>query len=303
MAELLSYRARVGLRGGFELLPSPRAAALALSRMPDPETVRRMERAILELPQVDLQTRHLVHGGMYARTILVPAGCALTGALTNAANVCIVSGDITVTTDDGPRRLRGYHVLPAQPGFKRAGIAHADTYWTTLVATELTDVTEIENAFTDEAELLQTRRPGIVYERPRALERDDYARFLAEFGFSEEMVRHVVADMSDHAELPAWCTKLTIGPSQIEGRGTFAAADIAEGEVIAPARLNDCRTHAGRLTNHSPLPNCRFEARASGDLLMVARRAIPAGEELTVDYRQAAAVNGFIHERHAALEG
>lgn len=170
MAELLSYRARVGLRGGFELLQDEgRAAALALSRMPDPATVRALERHILAGPQVDLGTQHLVHGGMYARTILVPAGCVLTGALTNADNVCIVSGDITVTTDEGPKRLRGYHVLPAQPGFKRAGIAHADTHWTTVIATELTDVHEIENAFTDEADMLQTRRPGIVYERPRAL--------------------------------------------------------------------------------------------------------------------------------------
>jgi hypothetical protein len=122
------------------------------------EQVRRLEQVILQAPQVDLGTTHVVHGGMCARTIFIPAGTVLTGAVTNLDNVCVLSGDITVTTRDGPKRLTGFHVLPADKGFKRAGVAHADTYWTTVWPTGLTDITEIENEMTEEATQLQTRR-------------------------------------------------------------------------------------------------------------------------------------------------
>ena len=132
--------------------------------MPDPETVRAAERVFATLPQVDLATTHLVHAGMYARTIFIPAGTVLTGALTKQDNVCVVFGDITVTTDEGPRRLTGHHVLPARLGAKRAGLAHADTWWTTLMTTEHTEVADIERQMTDEVDLLQTNRLGIVQE-------------------------------------------------------------------------------------------------------------------------------------------
>ena len=141
-----------------------------ISLMASPEAVRELERHMLQLPQVDLSTENVVHGGMCARTILIPAGTVLTGALTNCDNICVLHGDISVTTDDGTVRLTGFHVLPARAGFKRAGWAHADTYWTTVWPTELTDIKSIEDEMTDESSLLQTRRDGIVYERPAALE-------------------------------------------------------------------------------------------------------------------------------------
>lgn len=128
------------------------------------ECVRRLEVEILELPQVDLSTENLVHGGMCARTILIPAGTVLTGAQTNMDNVCIVSGDIEVTTDAGVQRLTGYHVLPAKAGAKRAGVAFADTWWTTIWPTELTDIAAIEDEATSESHLLQTRRDAIGVE-------------------------------------------------------------------------------------------------------------------------------------------
>lgn len=141
-----------------------------LSGMPSPASVAALEERMLELPQVDLQTGHLVHGGMYARTILIPAGTLLTGALTNQDNVCVVHGDITVTTDEGVQRLTGFHVLPARSGAKRAGLAHADTWWTTLWTTNLTDITAIEDVLTDEADQLQTRRQAVGHDARPALE-------------------------------------------------------------------------------------------------------------------------------------
>lgn len=122
------------------------------------EAVAKAEAFALTLPQVDLQTQHLVHGGMCARTIFIPAGTFLTGALTEMDNVCVMFGDIEVTTDDGPVRLVGFHVLAAKAGAKRAGRTFADTWWTTVWPTKLTEIADIEDEMTREAAKLQTRR-------------------------------------------------------------------------------------------------------------------------------------------------
>lgn len=143
---------------------------VSLPGMPELETVRIAEAYLLTLPQHDLGTRHIVHGGCSVRTIFIPAGGHVTGAQTNLENVCIVHGDITVTTDGGPQRLIGFHVLPANAGSKRYGVAHRDTWWTTVHRTELTDIAAIEDEMTPEAGMLQTRRVGIEYQAVAALE-------------------------------------------------------------------------------------------------------------------------------------
>jgi hypothetical protein len=133
------------------------ATPLAIFQHATVESVRKLEALNLTLPQVDLGTTHVIHAGMCARTIFIPKDTVLTGALTNLDNLCVLVGDITVTTDEGPKRLTGFHVLPANAGAKRAGIAHADTWWTTIWPTSLTNVDEIENEMTDESDQLQTR--------------------------------------------------------------------------------------------------------------------------------------------------
>jgi hypothetical protein len=142
--------------------PVPTESAVP-SLMASPEAVRELELFTLAMPQVEIKTEHLVHGGMYARTIFIPAGTLLTGAMMNVDNICVMSGDISVTTDEGTVRMTGFHIVPASAGFKRAGFAHADTYWTTLMPTDKTDVSEIEDEMTDESDMLQTRRTALEF--------------------------------------------------------------------------------------------------------------------------------------------
>ena len=144
-------------------------ALTIFSGMPDPDKVRALEAEMLAMPQIDLMTEQLIYGGVSVRSIFVPSGTILTGALTNLDNLCIVSGDITVTTDDGPQRLTGFHVIPASGGFKRAGLAHADTFWTTVHRTDKTTQAEVEDEMTNEAAMLQTRRDGITYAAPELI--------------------------------------------------------------------------------------------------------------------------------------
>ena len=140
------------------LIPSSEQTLELLGGMPSIEAVRELEAHLLDLPQVDMATTHVIHGGMCARTIMIPAGVVLTGALTNCDNVCVVCGDIAVTTDEGPKRLTGYHVLPANAGAKRAGVAHSDTWWTTIHCTALTEITDIENEFQKYFLTIKTKR-------------------------------------------------------------------------------------------------------------------------------------------------
>jgi len=133
-----------------------------LAGMPTPEAVRQMEDMLLQLPQIDLQTQHVLSAGLYARTIFIPAGTVLTGALTNIDNLCVAFGDITVTTDDGPKRLTGFNVIPAVAGAKRAGVAHADTWWVTIIRTDSSTIEDAEEDLTSEAERLQSRNQQLL---------------------------------------------------------------------------------------------------------------------------------------------
>lgn len=122
------------------------------------DAVARFEAEVLKQPQVAIETRHAFHAGMYARTILIPAGVVLTGALIKIATLLIVSGDAVIYTDDGPRRVTGYRVLLGAAGRKQAFVAIADTHLTMIFPTTATTPAQAEAEFTDEADRLLSRR-------------------------------------------------------------------------------------------------------------------------------------------------
>lgn len=126
------------------------------------DRVSQLEAMVLTAPQVDLQTEHKLSGGMYARTIFIPAGTVLTGATHKRDHINVMVGDITVSTDEGMRRLTGFNVLETKAGMKRCGFAHADTQWTTISRTDLTVIGDIEDELVVESERLQTRTLAIA---------------------------------------------------------------------------------------------------------------------------------------------
>ena len=122
------------------------------------DQVRAIESRVLKIPQVPIVTHHVFHAGIYSRTILLPAGCVLTGALIKIATLVIVNGDVSVLVGEGKEiRLRGYNVLPASAGRKQAFIAHSETSFTMQFATQAKTVEEAEREFTDEADRLLSR--------------------------------------------------------------------------------------------------------------------------------------------------
>lgn len=154
----------------MDLVDAAQARVALLDGPPTIEAARRAEAFLQSLPQVEIATTHVVHKGMVARTIFIPKGAGVSGMLTNLDNVNVMCGDIEVTTDDGPKRLTGYHVIPANAGFKRIGLAHEDTWWTTFWKSDLTDIEAIEDEMTSESHLLQTRRALIAQRNTIELE-------------------------------------------------------------------------------------------------------------------------------------
>lgn len=124
--------------------------------------VRELEAITRELPQVEIATDHVLHGGMYARTITIPAGVLLTGVFIRVPTLLVFDGNATVNAGDEPVTLVGYHVLAASAHRRQAFLAHADTRLTMVFATRAKTVAEAEDEFTDEAHLLFSRKPGAV---------------------------------------------------------------------------------------------------------------------------------------------
>ena len=121
------------------------------------ENVRRLECAVLQSTQVEVKTLHVIHGGMYSRTIKMPQNALMTGALIKIPTTLIINGHVTVYLDGEARDFVGYNVLPASAGRKQAFFAHQETDLTMIFPTNAKTVKEAEAEFTDEIDLLVSR--------------------------------------------------------------------------------------------------------------------------------------------------
>lgn len=107
-------------------------------------------------PQAPIRVRHVLHAGLYSRTILVPAGVRIVGALIKIPTQVTIAGIADVWLGEW-RRVSGYAVLPAGAGRKQIFEAVTDTYITMAFASRALTAEEAEEEFTDEAHNLTTR--------------------------------------------------------------------------------------------------------------------------------------------------
>lgn len=116
--------------------------------------IYRLEAELLKLPQVDMPVEHAFIPGLYARTMHIPAGTGLTGAVHREACFFVVrSGVLVVTTDEEPVELRAGQMLESKAGTKRAGVAITDVVVTTFHPnpTNETDPKKLWDLFTTPA--------------------------------------------------------------------------------------------------------------------------------------------------------
>jgi hypothetical protein len=130
--------------------------------MPTPdeilEKIGRIQDLLLQGDDPSVQTDHVLHGGMYSRTVTLPAGAVLVGALIRKPTLVITTGTAKVLIGDEWADVRGYHVFPASAGRKQIFVALSPFIITMLFPTSAKTVEEAEDEFTSESKLLLSRR-------------------------------------------------------------------------------------------------------------------------------------------------
>lgn len=121
--------------------------------------INRVQERIREMPEAPVPTKHLIHGGMYARTVSMPKNMLITGALIKKATIVIVIGAAMAFVGDEWVEVQDC-VVPASAGRKQLFFALGPVELTMIFPTHAQTVEEAENEFTDEADLLLSRRQG-----------------------------------------------------------------------------------------------------------------------------------------------
>ena len=141
----------------MSLLATPLAALPATT----PELLERLDAlqaALVGNEPLDVRTDHVIHAGMYARTITAPRDMVLVGVLIKRPTLVILTGSVAVLAGDGWQELAGYNVIPASAGRKQVYVTRSTVTITMLFPTQARTVEEAEAEFTDETAVLLSRR-------------------------------------------------------------------------------------------------------------------------------------------------
>jgi len=88
----------------------------------------------------DAQCKHYFGDGVYARSLLIPAGTAVVGRIHRQARVCIIAkGVCSFVCEDHRETVEGPWIGEFKAGSKTAVFAHSDVLWIACLGTEITD--------------------------------------------------------------------------------------------------------------------------------------------------------------------
>lgn len=119
-----------------------------------------VENKLLQLPQADFSLINRFADGLYARQVTIKRGVFLTSRIHLKEHFAfILTGDITVWTDQDCQRIKAPCILTTQPGTKRVLLAHEETVWVTVHATNAKTQEDAEAELTsnDPARLYEAR--------------------------------------------------------------------------------------------------------------------------------------------------
>jgi len=116
--------------------------------------VRKLTEVLQQLPQTPFVTEHMLHAGLYTRTVRLPADTVATAVLIQVPTVLIVAGDARLFNDDDVIECSGFSVLPGSAGRKVALTTSTDVVFSMIFPTKAKTVDEAQKEFTPEHELL-----------------------------------------------------------------------------------------------------------------------------------------------------
>ena len=115
------------------------------------ERVDALPAEVIKHPQYEPPTEHIFHGGMYCRQVWRPAGCLIIGKVHKKEHFyMIVSGTVTITTDDGVQTFSAPCLLCSTPGTKRAVYAETDALCMTIHRVDSDTVEAAENELVED---------------------------------------------------------------------------------------------------------------------------------------------------------
>lgn len=94
----------------------------------------------------DMEVKHhITDSGLYAREMIIPAGTVIVGRIKKHEHISVLSaGFVTEVTDAGLQRIKAPYTMVSKPDTKRVVWAHETTVWTTIHASEETDLDKLE---------------------------------------------------------------------------------------------------------------------------------------------------------------
>lgn len=113
--------------------------------VPTLEQIYAVEEKLLQLPQPDFSLVNWFADGLYGRQVTMKRGSFLTSKIHLKEHFAfILTGDISVWTDQDHQRIKAPKIIVTQPGTKRVLLAHEDTTWVTVHATNAKTQEEAE---------------------------------------------------------------------------------------------------------------------------------------------------------------
>jgi quercetin dioxygenase-like cupin family protein len=114
-------------------------------------SIMRLQRAMLEMPQVELETVHYFADVMYARAVIRPKGTLIVGKVHKKEHFYIITkGSVEVASDTETKTYKAGDVIVSKPGTKRAVLALEDSICMTVHRTEQKDIEKIEKELVEE---------------------------------------------------------------------------------------------------------------------------------------------------------
>lgn len=111
--------------------------------------VLELEKLVGKEVQVDLITNHNFHDGIYTRELNIPEGTIVVGKRHRESTINILlKGTMTILEGDKSFTIEAPCQFITDRFSKKAGYAHSDSVWLNIIRTDLTDLEQIEEAFT-----------------------------------------------------------------------------------------------------------------------------------------------------------
>ena len=263
------------------ILPAVFKNACCLTVKENRERFEAFEQELFKLPQLETEDYSLVEykiGDLYARQITVKKGVCLTGRVYKRDHLeVMLSGSIIIlSADGGTKQYDGQNVIEAKAGKRQAGFALEDTVWLT--------VNVVPNQVQENLDFTSVLSFEAYEDFLNRVNTTDFKRFIIE-NQSTEAVIQMLSEQDDLVDLPEGYNNLQVVDSNLAGKCIKSSLDIEEGQIIGPATVESNRTILGRYCNHALFANTTFRL-IDGVHTVIASRRIPAGEEITMNYRE-----------------